>query len=75
VGFEREGFEHFPWCSCFVPLHSVEFSITICLSERSWAFALGGWPPSWLGGWCLDLFVEDCEEALAFPFVGSLKWL
>jgi hypothetical protein len=33
-------------------------------------------PPSWLGDWCHDdLFMEDFEEARAFPFVGFLKWL
>jgi hypothetical protein len=37
---------------------------------------LGGWPPSWLGGWCRgDLFMEDCEEARAFLFMGFVKWL
>jgi hypothetical protein len=34
VGFEREGFEKFPWCSCLASLHSVELFITICSSER-----------------------------------------
>jgi hypothetical protein len=37
VGFEREGFEHISWCSCFAFLHSIELSIPICSSERPWA--------------------------------------
>jgi hypothetical protein len=37
VRFGREGFEHFPLCSCFASLHSVYLSITICSSERPWA--------------------------------------
>jgi hypothetical protein len=31
-------------------------------------FTLVGRSPSWIGGWCSGyLFVEDCEEARAYP--------
>jgi hypothetical protein len=76
VGFEREGFEH---VLCDLALHHcivLSSQLRFVRVRDRELVTLGGWPPSWFGGWCRgDLFVEDCEEARDFPSWDLWKWL